>query len=197
MHYLRGLQRTNKDGVMKAVLDTGAKHVNIENKCPAVFINKNGYSNYPCNCIVYVCDKEGQASSDLLKAVRDKLEGDGSKTNSGYTPAGINIAVLPVEIKRFFGQNGKKLLIKVNSSLNDKEEATKVIQNEVVSFFKDFTIGQNLVITDLIVAIRAIPFVHDVRLRLEGDAELNVERIEAGHLLVVKEEDIIVDFNLG
>lgn len=198
IHYLRGLQRTNKDGIITASLQVGAYHVNVETVSPAEVIRGHGYSNYYANCKVYVCDKNGKASPTLLSDVRKKLEGDGSKENSGYTPAGVNIAVLPVKTNHYFRELPKRLFIQVRTSLNDKSKAEEVIKDAVFDFFQDFRVGQGLVVTDLIVVVRTLHWVHDVKIKQGGvdGNELSPIKMEAGELLVVEKEDILVDFSL-
>ena len=212
IHYLKGLQRTNKDGILQAAYKAGAYHVDVRNYAPPKEIKideengtyevigelKNGDIEnnrlYLANCVVYVCNKEGKCSAQLLKDVREMLEG--SEDESGYTPCGVQIAVLPIVAVRCFHGTGFKLLINVKSVLENRDETIKGVRNCVLEFFRNFETGQSLVVTDLIVAIRALNYIKDVQIKSERDGanEFIPIKIKDGQLMVVEPEDIKIDF---
>ena len=223
-HYLRGLQRTNRNGVIEAALRAQADHVHVVNYAPPkrisiqeVFEATEAHVNYEmtdwdneeinnedkkkiylANCVVYVCDKRGECSSELLKNVRDILIGKGSTEEPGYTPCGVQIAVLPIKIVRAFKEDGHKLILKIISILPDRDEASNQIKKTVVEFFQQFETGQSLVISDLIVAVRALSWVTDVKISSQANenTELVPTIIKDGELLVVERDDILVKFNV-
>ena len=224
IHYLRGLQRTNKNGIIEAALKAQADHVHVVNYAPPKTIsikevfessessinyeirdwdnnqinNEENKKIYLANCIVYVCDKEGKCSSELLQNVRDKLRGKGTPDDPGYTPCGVQIAVLPIKIVHSFQGDGHKLVIKVTSILPDRDEASKQIKSRIVEFFQQFETGQSLVVSDLIVAVRTLEWITDVKIssQVNTGIELVPTAIQDGELLVVEKDDILVEFNI-
>lgn len=222
VHYLRGLQRTNKDGIIEAAHRAGADHVNVVNYAPPKEIsiqehfidfkaqveyemtdwekgtlkNENGKKIYLANCVVYVCNKQGKCSNELLQDVRAMLEGKGTAEDSGYTPCGVHIAVLPIQTVHSFQGIGKRLLITANSVLPDRDEATKQIKKVTLDFFEKFETGQTLIVSDLIVELRTLEWIKDIRIRSEEneDGVLTPPEIKDGELMVVEKDDILVNF---
>lgn len=207
VHYLRGLQRTNYYGVKEAALKAGAHHVNVVLLAPPIDIqtiqkdttNPAGYiplTEYNTNCAVYVCDKTGACSIDLIEDVRAILDGDGESNSPGYTPAGVKIAVAPVVLDRRFEGTEHNMHIKIKSVLPDKEEARTRVRDSIVQFFQSFQVGQSLILSDLIVAIRRHSWIEDVIILspIPVQGQDNPAKTENDHLLVVKEEDIKIDF---
>lgn len=222
VHYLRGLQRTNKDGIIEAAHRAGADHVNVVNYAPPKEIsmqeyftdfeaqvgyemtdwekgtlkNENGKKIYLANCVVYVCNKQGKCSNELLQDVRAMLEGKGTAEDSGYTPCGVHIAVLPIHTVYSFKGIGNRLLIKANSVLPDRDEASKQIKKVTLDFFEKFETGQTLIVSDLIVELRTLEWIKDIQIRSEQneDGELTPPKIEDGQLMVVEKDDILVKF---
>ncbi|MGF7108267.1 baseplate J/gp47 family protein [Treponema pedis] len=205
INYLRGLQRTNYFGVKEAALKAGAYHVNVVLCAPPKDIQTlkkdttavTGYvadTVYNVNCAVYVCDKDGICSVDLLDDVRAMLKGNGTAVNSGYTPAGVNIAVAPIKLDRRFELSQNNLEVKIKSLMPDKAQAKEIIRTAIKSFFQNFEVGQSLILSDLIVAIRQHQFVTDVVIvnpkPITGQD--NPAATEPDSLLVVKDEDIKV-----
>lgn len=220
VRYLRGLQNTNKDGVIEATLSAGVHYVNVVTYAPPKQIITNVTSKnifqyeiaqngkepegkigaekrkqYLANCIVYVADANGKCPPSLIQDVKEKIEGKGTPENPGHRPCGVNIAVLPIQTRRVFKGTKANLLIVAQSTFPDKEVATTRMKDVVFKFFRDFKVGQNLVVTDLIVAIRTLEWVKDVKIRHSSKPkeELNVAKIDDGELLLVEKEDIMVD----
>ncbi|EFW38939.1 baseplate J/gp47 family protein [Treponema phagedenis] len=199
VNYLRGLQRTNFYGVKEAALSTKAYHVNVVLCAPPKDIPTRDFDGNPVtehnvNCAVYVCDKEGECSGALLDEVRKTLRGDGTYNNPGYTPAGVHLAVAPIVADRRFQGEGNKLNLEIFSVLPDKEEAKERVRKKVIEFFQGFEVGQSLIITDLILAVRQFDWVTDVIIKdmnlPQGSA--NPSATESHKLLVVKEEDVLI-----
>ncbi|WP_039943187.1 hypothetical protein, partial [Treponema phagedenis] len=199
VNYLRGLQRTNFYGVKEAALSTKAYHVNVVLCAPPKDIPTRDFDGNPItehnvNCAVYVCDKEGECSGALLDEVRKTLRGDGTYNNPGYTPAGVHLAVAPIVADRRFQGEGNKLNLEIFSVLPDKEEAKERVRKKVIEFFQGFEVGQSLIITDLILAVRQFDWVTDVIIKdmnlPQGSA--NPSATESHKLLVVKEEDVLI-----
>lgn len=220
VHYLRGLQKTNTDGIVEAASSAGAHYVNVVTYVPPkqiltnttadnIFqfeiaeegkelkeeIGKENRKQHLANCIVYVANRNGECPASLIQDVKEKIEGKGIAENPGYRPCGVQIAVLPISTRRVF--QATSLLIIARSTFPDKEVATRRITEQILKFFSNFKVGQNLVITDLIVAIRMLEWVKDVKIRQNSNPseELNSPKIEDGELLIVKKEDIKVDLD--
>ncbi|MGI5066162.1 baseplate J/gp47 family protein [Treponema putidum] len=206
IYYLRGLQRTNYYGVKEAALKAGAYHVNVVLCAPPKEIHtKQKDTTSPTgsvplveqnvNCAVYVCDKEGVCSADLLEDVRAMLKGKGSQANPGYTPAGVHIAVAPIRLDRRFQGTVNNLEVKVKSLMPDKQEAKDIIKTTIKNFFQKFEVGQSLILSDLIVAIRQHSFITDVIVvnpKPEQGSD-NPAATEEDSLLVVREDEIKVE----
>lgn len=208
IHYLRGLQRTNYYGVKEAALKAGAYHANVVLCAPPKDIatitkDTTAASGYVpitvrnANCAVYVCHKDGACPVDLLEDVRAMLEGTGTQTQPGYTPAGVRIAVAPIQIDRRFNKSANNLEVKVKSVMPDKQEALDTIRKTIIRFFQDFEVGQSLILSDLIVAIRSLSFITDVVIvkPKPRTGEDNPAATAEDALLVVKEEDIKIEIN--
>ena len=220
VRYLRGLQKTNRDGVTEAALKAGASYVNVVTYAPPkqvltnttpdnIFqyeiaqigenlkekIGEEKRTRYLANCIIYVADKDGKCPVALIDDVRKEIEGKGTSENPGYIPCGVQTAVLPIHTRRLFEGTSSNLLIIARSTFPDKEEAINRIKKLIFNFFRNFEVGQNLVVTDLIVAIRTLEWVKDVKIRRNSTPkdELIPAKIEDGELLIVEEKDIMVD----
>lgn len=208
IHYLRGLQRTNYYGVKEAALKAGAYHANVVLCAPPKDITTitkdttaaTGYVPLTvrnANCAVYVCHKDGACPVDLIEDVRAMLEGTGSQAQPGYTPAGVRIAVAPIHLDRRFNKTGNNLEVKVKSIMPDKQEANDTIRKTIMQFFQGFEVGQSLILSDLIVAIRQLSFITDVVIVKPKPitGEDNPAATAEDALLVVKEEDIKIEIN--
>ena len=125
------------------------------------------------------------------------LEGSGTQAQPGYTPAGVRIAVAPIHLDRRFNKAGNNLEVKVKSIMPDKQEANDTIRKTIMQFFQGFEVGQSLILSDLIVAIRQLSFITDVVIvkPKPRTGEDNPAPTAEDALLVVKEEDIKIEIN--
>ena len=66
-----------------------------------------------------------------------------------------------------------------------------------MDFFQLFETGQSLVVSDLIIAVRSLEWVTDVKISSQVNIgiELVPTTIQDGELLVVDKDDILVEFN--
>lgn len=77
----------------------------------------------------------------------------------------------------------------------DKQEAKDIIKTTIKNFFQKFEVGQSLILSDLIVAIRQHSFITDVIVvnpKPESGSD-NPAATEEDSLLVVREDEIKVE----
>lgn len=147
--YLNGLSGTTAYSIKNAALSAdGVKNASVVNHNPPL---GNVY-----NATVYIDDGSGGASPEVLKRVRDMVEGDGTAENPGHLAPGINIRVLtPVAIKADF-----RLTVKIYNK--DSMDAQNEISEIISEYVQGLTIGEDAVLNTLIMQIMNLNYVRDV-----------------------------------
>ena len=156
--YILGLQRTNDAG-----FNTGLTKGNTVR-------SKEIVEHFPpldniWNMTVYIEDGSGGMDKLGLDTAKAIIDGDGTPSNGGYRAPGINIRYLPPEKKPV------SLKIKVTTTQDVTNEIdTSVVIAEVQKKTKEFIngllIGQELVLSDLTVALKRISYIYDVKILL-------------------------------
>jgi uncharacterized phage protein gp47/JayE len=147
-NYINGLSGTNSYAIKNAALSVNAvRSVSIQNHKPPY---KDIY-----NMTVYVDDGSGGASETTLDAVKLAVEGDGTATNQGHIAPGINIRVIAPTV------------VPVNVAMNidvknvDSEDAETEITEIITSYVNGKTIGEEVVLSELITKVMALNYVTD------------------------------------
>jgi hypothetical protein len=160
--YILGLQRTNGAGFRMA-LTSGyvVRSMSIAEHFPPI--------DKTWNVTVYLEDGTGDMPELGIELIRRVINGDGSPKNGGYRAPGINVRYLPPE----------KVFISPTIIAVTKQDVTNEIDESVVieevtkktkEYINSLKIGQKYVVSDLIVILKRITYLDDVR--IEGN---NVE----------------------
>jgi hypothetical protein len=155
--YIIGLQRTNGSGFRDA-LTKGyvVRSLSIVEHFPPL--------DDIWNMTVYLDDGSGGISDLGKELVKKTIDGDGTPTNGGYRAPGINIRYLSPE-KEYID-----LIIDattVQDVTNEIDESVVIadVQKKTKEFIDGLKIGESLILSDLIVVLRRITYLDDVKIR--------------------------------
>lgn len=112
------------------------------------------------NLSVYIDDGSGSASDELVEAVREAIEGDGTDANPGRLAPGVNMRVLsptpiPVNVK-----------ITVTVASANAEEAAAEIEEAILEYINALTIGEDCLVAEIIARVMDLSYVKDVAVSL-------------------------------
>jgi hypothetical protein len=154
--YIVGLQRTNEAG-FRSALTAGyvVRSLSIIEHFPPL--------DDIWNMTVYLDDGSGGISDLGKELVKKMIDGDGTPLNGGYRAPGINIRYLSPE-KEFVD-----LVINVTTIqdvTNEIDESVVItdVQKKTKEFIDGLKIGENLILSDLIVVLRRIEYLDDVKI---------------------------------
>lgn len=148
--FINGLSGTNNYGVRSAALSVNeVRSVSVQNHKPPL---KDIY-----NLSVYVDDGSGGATQETLDKVKFAIEGDQTKLHPGHLAPGINMRVItptaiPVNVE---------LTASVYSM--DLTEAKLEIERNVSEYINGLTIGEKVVISEIVKKIMSLNFITDVK----------------------------------
>jgi len=154
--YILGLGRTNGAG-----FNTGLKRgYTVRSK---EIVEHFPPLNNLWNMTVYLEDGSGgmpQEGFDIAQAI---IDGDGTPSNGGYRAPGIHIRYLAPEKVPI------SLIIKVVTTqdvTNEIDESVVIaeVQKKTKEFINALEIGKELVLSDLIVALKRITYIYDVKI---------------------------------
>lgn len=149
--YLNGLQGGNIYGLKSAILGVEGVHsVSVEEHFPPLE-NIYGFT-------AYIDDGTGGLTNELKTQIEQKIEGDGTSVNPGYRVAGVigrvmNATAVSVDIK-----------IKCWTYRTEKTKALLEIENELRNAINELGINENVVLTSLILRLRRLGYVKDVKI---------------------------------
>jgi hypothetical protein len=156
--YIVGLQRTNEAG-FRSGLTAGyvVRSLSIIEHFPPI--------DDIWNMTVYLDDGSGGISELGKELVKKMIDGDGTPSNGGYRAPGINIRYLSPE-KEFVD-----LIIDVTTIqdvTNEIDESVVItdVQKKTKEFIDGLKIGEGLILSDLIVVLRRIAYLDDVKIKL-------------------------------
>ena len=112
------------------------------------------------NLSVYIDDGSGSASDELVEAVREAIEGDGTDANPGHLAPGVNMRVLtptpvPVNVK-----------ITVTVSSADADTANEEIEEAILEYINALTIGESCLVAEIIARVMDLSYVKDISVSL-------------------------------
>jgi uncharacterized phage protein gp47/JayE len=153
--YILGLSRTNGYGFQSALTATDiVRSLSIVEHFPA----HDGI----WNMTVCIEDGSGGMTWEAITKVKAIIDGDGTDSNGGYRAPGINIRYLSPE------KVSVDVVLRViaeQEAIKDIDDATVVseVQEAVKSFINAMPIGKDFVISDLIVVLKRISYLYDVK----------------------------------
>lgn len=174
-NYINGLQGTNYYGLKAGVLalsdeDYSVRSVGIEEHFPPVVDDSdNAY-----NATLYVDDGTGAMTDSLKNKILDIVNGDGTEEHPGLRAAGIKVRILPA--------NRVSVNISVSVQLYRVDNATakSEITETLTNFINGLEIGENVVLSDLVMSLRQISYITDVQALKIGTKTLGTENISIG-----------------
>lgn len=157
--YLAGLQGTSLYGLKAAAENVdGVRSVNVV---------EDFTSGAMYRVILYAEDGSGGLASTVKQDIENVIEGDGSKTNPGKRAPGINVLVSEPESVNV------SLSIKVTTHRADPSSAESEIISVVQNYINGLGIGENVILTTIILLLRALNYVTDVEI-LDPSSNVNV-----------------------
>jgi uncharacterized phage protein gp47/JayE len=148
--YILGLGRGTTWGLVAGAKSVeGVRSASVLEHFPPV----TGYYN----ATVYIDDGAGNAPAELIAAVEDVLYGDGTTSNPGYKPAGINIRVLAPTL----------VTTDVTVELTDTAEVardyiTATVESVISDYINNLTIGQDVIVSEIVQRVMEVQGVYDV-----------------------------------
>jgi uncharacterized phage protein gp47/JayE len=174
--YINGLQGSNEYGLRAGVTALeGVRSVGIKEHFPP----KNNVYNFT----VYVDDGTGKMTDSLKQEVRTVIDGDDSSLNPGKKACGINVDIQPANIVDI------NLEVTCTIYRTENEVAMNDIRTSLEELVNGKKIGENIVLTDIVLKLRRLSYVTDVNeLLINGEAK-NVEIDEDS---IARLNDIVV-----
>lgn len=151
--WINGLSGTNKYAIKCAALSVNeVRSVSIQNHKPPY---KDIY-----NMSIYVDDGSGGAADSTLDAVKLAIEGDGTESSPGHIAPGINIRVIAPTV----------VPVNVSMAINVNDVDTESAQEEITEVITDYvngkTIGEEVILSELITKVMALNYVVDCSITL-------------------------------
>jgi uncharacterized phage protein gp47/JayE len=167
--YITGLSRTNGYGFEAGLTETAlVRSLQIEEHFPPI--------DNIWNMTVYLEDGSGGMTDDALAQVKAKIDGDRTKNNGGYRAPGVNIRYLTPEI----------VPVNLNIEVYTDRDVTNEVDESVViyevteavkKFVNGLFIGQSVLISDVIVVLKRITYIDDVKLPEQENITINTHQI--------------------
>jgi uncharacterized phage protein gp47/JayE len=156
--YILGLQRTNEAGFRTALT---AAYVVRSLSMVEHFPPIDGI----WNVTVYLDDGSGGISDLGKELVKEMIDGDGTPSNGGYRAPGINIRYLSPE-KEFIDLAIDSTTTQDVTNEIDVSVVISDVQKKTKEFIDGLKIGESLILSDLIVVLRGISYLDDVKIKL-------------------------------
>jgi uncharacterized phage protein gp47/JayE len=153
--YILGLSRTNGYGFKSGLTgDHLVRSLQIDEHFPPL----NGI----WNMTVYLEDGSGGMTDDALAEAKKRIDGDQTIGNGGYRAPGINIRYLTPEIVPV------SLRVQVTVDMDvvkniDESVVVYEVTEAVKKFVNGLLIGESLLISDVIVMLKGISYIDDVK----------------------------------
>jgi uncharacterized phage protein gp47/JayE len=167
--FILGLSRTNIYGFLSGLTETHlVRSLQIEEHFPPI--------NNIWNMSVYLEDGSGGMTEEAIAQVKAKIDGNQTKTNGGYRAPGIHVRYLTPE----------KTLINLNIVVTTTQDVVNDVGKSVViyevteavkNFINALLIGHQVLISDLIVVLRRIPYIIDAKIPNQENISINTRKI--------------------
>ncbi|MDR1904039.1 MAG: baseplate J/gp47 family protein [Treponema sp.] len=167
--FILGLSRTNGYGFLSGLTETHlVRSLQIDEHFPPI--------DNIWNMTVYLEDGSGGMTGEAIAQVKAKIDGDRTKTNGGCRAPGIHIRYLtPEKI-----QVSLNIRVTVTQDvINDLGESVVIyeVTEAVKKFINGLLIGQSVLISDLIVVLRRMYYIIDVKIPDQENIEINTRQI--------------------
>lgn len=179
--YINGLQGTNYYGLKSGILSIdGVRSVGIAEHFPP--------KNNIYNATIYVDDGTGSLTSDLKTKIETKINGEQTNENPGLRAAGIQIDVM--------GATNVPVNVSVHCKIYRTEAALAIqeITQKIEETINGLGINENVIWTDIILALRGISYVKDISNLLINDSTdnitINVDQIARFNTATVTVESV-------
>lgn len=154
--YIKGLQGTNLYGLKSAVL--GLESVRscspVEHFPPI----DNIYSG-----TLYVDDGTGNATDAVITEVKTLIDGLGTADSTGRRAPGVNIRVLAPTIVPV------NISVTISTYRTDESVAKYDAEDAIKTYINGLLIGDDVVLTTIILALRRISYIKDVKITSPSD----------------------------
>lgn len=148
--YISGLQGTSNYGLKSAAENVeGVRSVNVVEDFSSGAIYR---------VVVYAEDGSGSLATAVKKDIEAVIEGDGTPNNPGKRAPGINVLVSAPTIVNVDFE------ITVKTYRADPESANSEIIDTVRNYVNGLGIGEDVVLTSLILLLRSLTYVTDVEI---------------------------------
>ena len=179
--YINGLQGTNFYGLKAGILSIdGVRSIEVEEHFPP---KDNIY-----NATVYVDDGTGSLTETLKQKIEDKINGEQTSESPGLRAAGIQIDVMSA--------SSVPITVTVHCIIYRTEDAYAIaeITQKIKESINSLQIHENVVWTDIILALRSLAFVKDINnLLINGVSDnviINTNQIARFNVATVTVENI-------
>lgn len=159
--YILGLGRGNVYGLRAAAMSvTGVRSASLIEHFPPL---SDIY-----NISLYIDDGAGNAPQELIDAVSSVIYGDGTLSNPGYKPAGVNIRVLAPT----------KVTIGVQVRVTDTGVVSRTtmeqnIREAITNYINNLQIGEDVIYNELVQVIMGVVGVYDILL-MQPSANISI-----------------------
>jgi uncharacterized phage protein gp47/JayE len=150
--YILGLARGSNYGLITVAKSvTGVRSASVIEHFPPL----SGIYNVS----LYIDDGAGNAPAEMIAAVENVIEGDGTVTYPGYKPAGINLRVLAPT----------KVTVDVTVEIDDtgdilRDIVSQNVQDTIEDYINNLQIGESVVYNELVQRVMAVIGVYDLTL---------------------------------
>jgi uncharacterized phage protein gp47/JayE len=167
--FILGLSRTNGYGFLSGLTETHlVRSLQIEEHFPPL--------DNIWNMSVYLEDGSGGMTEEAITQVKAKIDGNRTKTNGGYRAPGIHIRYLTPEKAQI---NLNIIVTTMQDIINDFGESVVIyeVTEAVKKFINALLIGQSVLISDLIVVLRRLSYIIDVKIPNQENISINTHQI--------------------
>jgi hypothetical protein len=161
--YIVGLQQTNTSGFLTALKDKDiVRSMYVEEHFLPSSSQEDGSGNW-WNMTLYLEDGSGGMTNEGLAEAKSIIDGDFSKGINGYRAPGINIRYTTPEVVQIKTRVSVETVREVTEGLDQISIVQEVI-NEVHKCINKMKIGEPFLRSDLIVLLRRLSSVRNVKI---------------------------------
>jgi uncharacterized phage protein gp47/JayE len=167
--FIRGLSRTNGYGFLSGLTETHlVRSLQIDEHFPPL--------DNIWNMTVYLEDGSGGMTKEAIAQVKAKIDGTRTKENGGYRAPGIHIRYLtPEKVQTKFNI----IVTTTQDIVNDFGESVVIYEatEAVKKFINALLIGQSVLNSDLIVVLRRLSYIIDVKIPNQENISITARQI--------------------
>jgi uncharacterized phage protein gp47/JayE len=166
--FILGLSRTNGYGFLSGLTETHlVRSLQIDEHFPPI--------DNIWNMSVYLEDGSGGMTEEAIAQVKAKIDGSRTKTNGGYRAPGIHIRYLTPEKVQI---NLNIIVITTQDIINDFGESVVIyeVTEAAKKFINALLIGQSVLVSDLIVVLRRLSYIIDVKIPNQENIGINTRQ---------------------